>query len=219
LAVVVVVLGVVVDVVPLAVVVVVPGLVVDVTGGSVVAVVVAVVAVSAFKTARMTVLSALATLAPFGRKATVISSVDWVKRTVRTSPLWVVPELEVAVGHTFATSSPVLPESGVPAGHFAPSVKTGPFGSPTEVAVSFNPEYSEAKRPRVAFAPASAELLGWIWITPLPEEYKPRVRLCSVGMAARVFGELPQRSKTRPATQWSLVVGATTCAVTGCRRS
>ncbi len=162
MAVVVVVLAAVVDVVPLAVVVVVPGLVVDVIGGAVVAVVVAVVAVSAFKTAITTLPSGLAMLDPFGTNATVINSVDCVKRTVRISPVCVVPELEVAVGHIFAISSPVLPASGVPGGHLAPSVKTDFFGRPTEVAVSFSPAYWEVNRPRVAFAPASAELFGWI---------------------------------------------------------
>ena len=118
LAVVVVDLAAVVVVVPLAVVVVVPGLVVDVMGGTVGAVVVAVVAFWAFKTATTTVPSGRATLVPLGANAIVINSVDCVNRTVRRSPVWVVPVLAVAVGQTFATSSPVLPASGVPDGHF-----------------------------------------------------------------------------------------------------
>jgi hypothetical protein len=120
--VVVVVFAAVVEVLPLAVVVVVPGLVVDVIGGKVLAVVVAVVALSAFRTAITTLPSGRAMFAPFGTNATVISSVDCVKRTVRRSPPCVVPELAVAVGQIFATNSPVLPASGVPDGHRAPSV-------------------------------------------------------------------------------------------------
>jgi hypothetical protein len=33
-----------------------------------------------------------------------------------------------------------------------------------------SPLYCEANLPSVAFAPASAELFGWTWITPLPDE-------------------------------------------------
>ena len=69
-----------------------------------------------------------------------------------------------------ARSSPVLPASGVPDGHFEPFVYTCCFGSPTDVAVSVRPLYCEVNLPSVALVPASAELFGWIWITPAPDE-------------------------------------------------
>jgi hypothetical protein len=178
-AVVVVVLGAVVVVVPLAV-------VVEVIGGAVVAVVVSVVALSAFKTAVTTFPFGRTIVVPLGANETVISSVGCVKRMVRKSPVCFVPVFAVAVDHTSAASTPVLPESGVPEGHCAPSLNRCPFGREIELAVSLNPAYWDANLPRVALAPASAELFGWICSTPEPDEYKPAVRLCSTGLAFNV---------------------------------
>jgi hypothetical protein len=119
----------------------------------------------------------------------------------------------LAVARMLAVSWPVLPASGVPAGHFEPSLSTACFGRPTELPVRFNPVNCEANLPSVALVPDSAELFGWICSTPLPDEYRPRVPCCAVELAAKVCWFLPQRSNTSPATQWSLVVGCTVEAV------
>jgi hypothetical protein len=211
---------VVVVVAPFAVVVVDPGFVVEVIVGrvGVVVVVVETAAAAASSTATVTAWLGAGMLAPLGMNATIIISPLVVKRTERRSPVWVVAaELLCAGGWIFAVSSPVLPASGVPAGHAEPSLYVFCFGSPMELLVRVSPVYCEVNLPSVAFVPASEELFGWIWRTPLPDEYSPRDAWAAAELAGRVWPLLPQRSKTKPAAQWVLVVGWTAAA--GWRRS